>query len=73
MNRPELSRSRQRQGDIPVAAPSEQAFGGENWSFVEWSNGGARQQSAAATSTAALTLSASYRRSDLVFEDGFEP
>jgi hypothetical protein len=55
-----------------VAAPSEQAHAGGTWAFQSWSNGGARQHNAVASSPGSLVLTARYRQKHTFFEDGFE-
>jgi len=55
-----------------VAAPSTQTFDGMGFEFVGWSDGGNRQHTVTATMPGTLALTATYRRPDAVFANGFE-
>jgi len=55
-----------------VGAPSTQQYNGQQWSFVSWSDGGARQHNAVASNAGSLSLVASYSSIGRLFADGFE-
>jgi glucose/arabinose dehydrogenase len=56
-----------------VGAASEQIVDGRTWEFDGWSDGGARQHDLVADAAGSLVLTALYRESTRVFDDGFEP